>query len=153
MVPGAIDVNIDHINDSIRIGDGTDLLTVNPDGSINVVVQDSGIVSNLVSKYSEITAVASGSQINVVTYTVPAGMTAFVQKINVAATNIGIFEVLINGIVQDKGYTYFSGGMNLVFDFKEGLPLVATDNVVVRAVSNRPDPSNFNGRIQVLEIL
>jgi hypothetical protein len=36
-VTSAINVSVDHANDSIKVGDGTDFLAVNNDGSINVV--------------------------------------------------------------------------------------------------------------------
>jgi hypothetical protein len=36
--PLVVDINVSHINDSIKIGDGVDFLAVNADGSINAVV-------------------------------------------------------------------------------------------------------------------
>jgi len=39
---GAVEVAIDQATDSIKIGDGTDLMDVNPDGSINVVIVGGG---------------------------------------------------------------------------------------------------------------
>lgn len=39
---GAVEVAIDQTTDSIKIGDGTDLMAVNADGSINVVVSGGG---------------------------------------------------------------------------------------------------------------
>lgn len=42
VTPPDIEVNIDHVNDSIKIGDGTDLMAVNPDGSINTVTSGPG---------------------------------------------------------------------------------------------------------------
>lgn len=35
---GTISISISHLTDSIKIGDGTDFLAINPDGSINAVV-------------------------------------------------------------------------------------------------------------------
>jgi len=46
---GTVEVVIDHANDSIKIGDGTDLLAVNTNGSINVVPKDSS-GNNLLSQ-------------------------------------------------------------------------------------------------------
>jgi hypothetical protein len=37
-VTSAINVSVDHANDSIKVGDGTDFLAINNDGSINAVV-------------------------------------------------------------------------------------------------------------------
>lgn len=35
-VGGSVDLSISHLTDSIKIGDGVDILQINPDGSINV---------------------------------------------------------------------------------------------------------------------
>lgn len=40
--PLSIDVDLDHANDSVKIGDGTDFLAINADGSLNAVISDGG---------------------------------------------------------------------------------------------------------------
>jgi hypothetical protein len=61
----AIDLDIrdlTHVSDSIKVGDGTDLLAVNTDGSINVVVQED--VGVEVVHFDTAAAVASGATSN-----------------------------------------------------------------------------------------
>lgn len=61
----AIDLDIrdlTHVSDSIKVGDGTDLLAVNTDGSINVVIQED--VGTEVVDYDTAAAVAGGASSN-----------------------------------------------------------------------------------------
>lgn len=54
-VANEIDVAISHLTDSIRIGDGVDLLEVNPDGSINAVVTATDLdIRNIVATQDNI---------------------------------------------------------------------------------------------------
>lgn len=141
--------------DNIAIHDSQgDELAINPDGSINVNITTSnpGVVKTF---YNEVTAVVSGILTTVQTYTAPIGVASYLQKAEVSGENIATYTVLINGVVQDKKRTYFSGDFNLIFKFAEtgtGLPLVVGDIVTVKVIHNRPNASDFNSRIQVIEV-
>jgi hypothetical protein len=54
--------NLTHVSDSVKIGDGTDFLAVNTDGSINVVVQED--VGTEVVDYDTAAAIAGGATSN-----------------------------------------------------------------------------------------
>lgn len=54
--------DLTHVSDSIKVGDGTDFLAVNTDGSINVVVQED--VGTEVVNYNTAAAVAAGATTN-----------------------------------------------------------------------------------------
>lgn len=54
--------DVTHVSDSIKIGDGTDLLAVNSDGSINVVVQED--VGTEIVDFDSAPAIASGVSSN-----------------------------------------------------------------------------------------
>lgn len=61
----AIDLDvrdITHVSDSIKVGDGTDFLAVNTDGSINVVIQED--VGTEVVNYNTAAAIAAGASSN-----------------------------------------------------------------------------------------
>lgn len=49
---GTVDVTISHLTDSIKIGDGVDLLAVNPDGSINVNATIDSVANPLITNIS-----------------------------------------------------------------------------------------------------
>lgn len=61
-VTSAINVSVDHANDSIKIGDGTDFLAVNNDGSINVVATATDLdIRDLAFASDSVTAHQGGS--------------------------------------------------------------------------------------------
>lgn len=61
-VTSAINVSVDHANDSIKVGDGTDFLAVNADGSINAVVTATDLdIRNLSNATDSVTAHQGGS--------------------------------------------------------------------------------------------
>lgn len=61
-VTSAINVSVSHTDDSIKIGDGTDFLAINNDGSINAVVTATDLdIRNLSSGQDSVAAVQGGS--------------------------------------------------------------------------------------------
>lgn len=140
------------------VGTNGNTIEPNPDGSINVVIESipSSNVST-VSKFNEIVAVPSGSTTQLVTYTVPAGKSAVLQKAVVSGDNIGKYDLLINNIRQDTIRTMFGADLSITFDFtsgnENGLVLVAGDIVKVQVFNPRPYSADYNARIQVLEVI
>lgn len=154
---GSINANVE-VNaadgDNIAISDGTNTMSVNSDGSINVKIFDT--LGLLKTFYNEVTSVASSILTTIQTYTVPVSTTAYLQKINISGTNIATYDVLINGVLQEKKRTWFNDGLNTEFDFsdysKNGIPLITGDIVTVRVIHNRPSVGDFNSRVQVVEV-
>lgn len=61
-------------NDSVQIGDGDgNFLAVNPDGSLNVVIDTDPAIKVYVLEYNEISSVPAFTETPVITYTVPSG--------------------------------------------------------------------------------
>lgn len=166
VIPGGLEVKIEHQNDSVRLGDGVNFLTSTYDGgkvALDVAVLG-GIRSNsyplekglTVNSYNEITAVASGVDALVTTYTVPPGKAAYLSRIEYSGTNIAIYTVNINSQPQDKKRTNYAVSLNDSTIFNSngntGIPLVAGDEVdlVVRHVNN--SAGDFNARIEVIEV-
>lgn len=149
---GTVDVIIDAATgDNVAIGDstGANSLAVNPDGSINVVIDSTPGLG--VNKYNEVLAVASGAAQVINTYTVPAGKTASLTLIDVSGDNIAKYIVKIDGIPQDQKRTYFGNSFNLTFDFQNNLLLNPGQVVSVEVHNFRPTSSDFNSKILVLE--
>ena len=127
----------------------------NPDGSINVIVE-SGVTANpVINTYNQV-SVASGATVQIVTYTVPGGKTAILQRGAVSGENIGRYDIFINGAIQDTVRTMFGGDLTQMFDFTDGigfgLPLIAGDIVKIQVNNPRPYSANYNARIQILLI-
>lgn len=150
IVNADVDVSLVSTEDSVAIGDQDgNLLNINPDGSINVIVNTAGTGRSLASKYTEVTGIANGVTTLIGTFT--ATTNSFLQKIDFSGENIGEYELVIGGITQDKKRTYFSGGLNGCFDFNDGLSLLPGQVVQVYVVHYQPDVGDFNSRIQTLQ--
>jgi hypothetical protein len=133
--------------DNIAISDGVNTLDVNADGTIDVKVVPDGTVNSI---YAEVTSVASSTPTIVTSYI--AGIAGRLKRIDVAGTNIAMYEVMINSVVEDKKYTYFGNSLNTEFVFgTEGLLLGIGDTVEVQVTHLRPSLGDFNARIHVLE--
>lgn len=142
-----LDVNI--INSGLKITDGTDQLSINSDGSINVNVLTGGSTSTLVNTYNEVSNVATGVPTVIVSYT--AASAGALKSIDASGENIAEYIVYINSAIISKKRTYFSNGINCTFDFSNGIRLLPTDLVEIVVTHNRPSLSKFNANIIVLE--
>lgn len=145
-IAGPVDVIVDAAQDSIKISDGTDILAVNPDGSINTVTTISSGFA-LQNTYGEATSVPSSTPTTVVSVVAAAGNK--LRRVEAAGTNIARFEVKINGFVVAKKYTYFGGPFWVDFDFPDGLALNAADSVTVVATHSQTDVGDFNSNIML----
>lgn len=139
--------------DSIRIGDGTDELDINPDGSLPTTT-DLGEDETPINVYSESPSVASGAETAILTYVIPTGKIAFLYRADCSGENIARYQVRLNGNVIATRRTYFGGGLNTSFEFmtpnKRGLVLEAGDVLEIRVIHYRPDLADFEARSQLL---
>lgn len=149
VVNADIDVSLDATEDNVAIADPDgDFLAINADGSINVVLSATG-GAVLNTYYSEVTGIVSGITTLIASYTASTGN--LLQKIEFSGTNIAEYELIINGITQDKKRTYFGNSLNGIFDFNNGLSIPVGQTVEIYVIHNRPDVGDFNARIQILE--
>jgi hypothetical protein len=154
-LPVAFDGTISIGNVSI-IDDGN-TMTVNPNGSINVNVVESPVVGQTVkSLYNQVFNIGSGVETTLVTYTVPAGYTAILEKVSASGENIARFDVLYNNALFDTRRTYYGSPLTTDFDYTTGTAngfiLNSGDNIIIQVLHNRPYVGTFNARLQVLEM-
>jgi len=149
--------DVGDVADSTQIGDGVEILQINPDGSITVKLNPlppSNV--KVMSTFNEVSSVPSNTITTVATYTVPVAKIAILETVDVSGSNIGTYTVEVNGVVKDKKRTWFNGPMSERFDFRTtsggSVQLVAGD--VVRAVitHKRPTVGDFSAKIDVIEI-
>jgi hypothetical protein len=168
--PGQFEVSISHVDDSIRLGDGTtlftstssggktgldvsligpikitdgtDTLAINTDGSLNVNIVSSG--ASYLNVYNEATGVVAGVATVVVTYT--SAISTYLQQIMYAGKYPGMFELLVNSSVLAKQYSYFTN-LNGSFDFGRGLQINIGDVIQVKVTHNQLGLGNFNSNI------
>lgn len=127
---------------SVQITDGTDMLAINGDGSINVALTGGGVTS---VTYNEVTSVAASVLTTVATFV--AGSSVKLKHVEAAGTNIAYYEVVLNGSVVAKKYTYFGSALNVDFDFRDGIALTGGDTVLVRVQHTRTMSGDFNATI------
>lgn len=144
--------------DNIAIADrtGTRFLAINADGSLNAKLDDGSPDEHGVYTYGETPSpIAAGISTEIVSYTVPAGRKGWLEKIEGSGENIAEWEVLVNGVRIDFKRTWFSGGLNVGFDFirypDRGLELAPGDVVSVSVNHYRPAAGLFNARVQSVE--
>jgi len=133
-------------------------LNVNPDGSINVIVESiPSTNSTVVSTYNQVTSVAIGATVQIVSYTVPSGKQSVLQRCPVSGENVARYDLMIDSVTQDTVRTMFGGDLSQMFDFTSGndsgLVLNAGQTVVIQVYNARPSIADFEARIQVLEIM
>lgn len=150
--PGILEITLTAEDDSIAIGDGTNTLAVNPDGSINVVT--SAIAARISkSVFSESLNVPSSVETTIVNFVAASGVNTYLTKLVASGQNIAEYAVKVNGVVIDKKRTYYTGGFNVDFDFgMNGLQLSSGDLVSITVKHSSSGVGNFNGRIQVDEV-
>ena len=154
-LPVAFDGTVEIGNVSIVEGGNT--MKVNPDGSINVIVESvPSPNSQVISIYSEVPNVVSGSTTQLVTYTVPAGYQAVFQKCQVSGENIARYDLLIGGIAVDTIRTNFGGDLTKEFNWEtgndSGYVLSAGQVISTQVLHNRPYLGTFEARLQLLLI-
>lgn len=153
-----ISVDLDAASgDNVGISDGTDLLQVNPDGSINVQLVDDDPNDEIVNPYAEVLNVADGVPTDLLTYTVP-GDVAFAQMIRIEASgeNIAEYQLLLNGDEIGLKRSWWGGNLNIEFAFFSpkdvGYKLAAGDVILLRVTHYRPAAvAKFEARLQALE--
>lgn len=153
------EILISHLDDSIRIGDGTNLATITQVGSkyaLDVNIVNNSSISNYINKYAEITGVASGISTQIDSYTVPTGKKAFLQRVDLNGNNIAEYTISVNSSPVGKRTTYFTL-LSSTVDFNSsiealpGMQLLAGDIVKVEVLHNRSFVGNFNSRLQIIE--
>lgn len=121
-------------------------------GAPSTPVAPVGIVHSL---FSTILSVASASTATVLTYTVPINTTTYMLSIETSGTNIGTYDILLNGSPIARTRTYFSGPFVGLITFgqstADALQIVAGDIIEVQVTNFRPDAGDFEARFQYVE--
>lgn len=148
---GAFEVSINYAEDSISIGDDGNFLTINPDGSIDVNVINSSAGGELTAIYDEIDNVSSNILTTINNFTV--GSTSKLRSITASGSNIGTYQLEIDGDVIVKKRTYFGNSLDLSIDFPEGLPLAIGQILEFKVIHERPYIGDFNASFFIQEFL
>lgn len=145
------DPAIGDLHSSVRIGDGTNEVKVNADGSLNVVIPPSagGI---FVNQFSEISSVPSGSLTDILTYVVPVSYTGTLCRVEVGGNNVATYEIYKNTELKARIRTWFGTALTHTCEFSSGTSgpeLVAGDTIKIKVIHNRPFTGDFEARLQI----
>lgn len=150
-IEGDLEIALSATEDSVAISDGNDTLAVNSDGSINVtVLNTTEQPSNVVSFFDTATAVASGIETSIISYTAPIGKVTKLTRLEFGGENIAVYNLYLNNSIINRRRTFFGNALSLDMVFS-GLPLQEEDSVILKVLHNRPGTGNFEARIQVTE--
>lgn len=123
---------------------------------IRDILSGSSTTYTVANYYNSVSAVATGVETDVVTYTVPVSTTAKLLHCQFEGTNISLYKVKINGTTVAQYHTYFSGALNgkQIFEGGAGIgPEYAAGTIIkITTLHNRPNTGDFSGRIVVSEI-
>lgn len=141
----------------VSIVEGGNTMTVNPGGSINVNIVEAPVSGQTVKSFYGSNTVASAATVTLVSYTVPVGYTAVLERANASGGNVAQYTILINNVTFDLRRTMFGGDLTTDFDYttgtSNGYVLNSGDNIIIQVTNPRPMAAPFNARLQVLEIV
>ncbi len=145
---GSIAVDLDHANDSIKIGDGVDLWAINPDGSAKIsgttIIYDSGgtrsvnVLTNNALKISGSTTLNDGTNsVNILTNN--SLKISGTTQIGDGTNNVTIFS---NNALKISGSTQISDGTNIVG--------IVGDHLKISGITSIQNVSVSGNSLQVL---
>jgi hypothetical protein len=142
--------------DSVKVGDGTEIIEVNPDGSINVnLVQSQSSNEEVKNVFASINNVVAAAETTIVAYTVPVNRVAYLQRVEFSGANIGRYRLYVDSVSIASKRTHhgsgLSGEINFIGGSKEGLFLSSNTLVQLRIQHSRNPINEFDGRVQILE--
>lgn len=120
--------------------------------NVNVVSTTPSFPQQTLSTFSELNGVAIGSTVTVLSYTVPAGLTLFLNKVLVSSNTISQLDLEFNSVTNARkrlSYTLF----NETFDYSlngniGGYQLASGTIVTVVATNLGNAPADFNATLQ-----
>lgn len=127
--------DLSHSQDSVKIGDGTDFLAVNTDGSINVNIVDAS-PGTAINDYNTASAVAGGGTSNH-DYTSTGNF--YLNQIHASGSGKMKIEVLVNAVSK---FVFFSSTANPNMDITLANPILATTGQVVRIIRTNKEGSS-----------
>lgn len=121
--------------------------------NVNVVSTTPSFPQQTLSNFSEVASVAMGATVTILSYTVPAGLTLYLNKILVSSDGIAQMDLEFNGMTNARKYLSYTL-FNETFDYSlngniGGYELVS--GTVVTVVGTNLSPStvaNFNATLQ-----
>lgn len=124
--------DLTHATDSVKVGDGTDFLAVNTDGSINVKIVD-GSPGTAINVYNTASAIAGGASS---THTYTSTGNFYLTQIEASASGKMKIEVQVNGTTR---FVQFNSTSDANLSIKLTNPILATSGQTVTVIRTNRD--------------
>ena len=119
--------DLTHVSDSIKIGDGTDFLSINTDGSINVKISDT-TPGTPINNYNTVANVAGGATS---THTYTSTGNFYLTQVESTGSGKMKIEVQVNGTTR---FVQFNSTSNPNMTIKLSQPILATTGQTVTVI-------------------
>lgn len=138
---------------SIQDTSGQPLSSDNGALNVNVLSTNPSFPQETLSTFSELSLVASGATVTLLTYTVPVGATLYLNKVLISSDAIAVMDLEFDGVTNARkrlSYTVF----NETFDYGlngniGGYKLVSGTVITVVGTNLSPGAvANFNATLQ-----
>lgn len=124
--------DLTHVSDSIKVGDGTDFLAVNSDGSINVKISDAS-PGTAVNSYNTAAAVAAAASS---THTYTSTGNFYLSQIEASASGKMKIEVQVNSVTK---FVQFNSTAETNMSIILSQPILATTGQTVTVIRTNRD--------------
>jgi len=102
--------------------------------------------TDTINFFNSVSSVASSNLTTILTRTVPVGKTLYLSAIEFGGENIARYDVIIDGNLEGRRRTYFSGPLSDEFFF-DRFRVTEGKVVELKVYHERPEVGDFEGRI------
>lgn len=124
--------DLTHVSDSIKLGDGTDFLAINTDGSINVAIVDAS-PGTAVNDYNTVASVAAAGSS---THTYTSTGNFYLQQIEASASGKMKIEIQVNGTTR---FVQFNSTSETNMSITLTNPILVTNTQTVTVIRTNRD--------------
>lgn len=117
-------------------------------GALDVNVVSSAANGITLSNYNEVTNVAMGATVSILSYTVPSGQTLNVSQILTSSDSIGIVVIELDGIINSKIRFSYATGYNESLNYYNYEAVAGTVLNIFGTNSSLQGVASFNATLQ-----
>lgn len=117
-------------------------------GALDVNIASSTTNGTTLSNYNEVTNVAMGATVSILSYTVPTGQTLNVSQILTSSDSIGVVVIEMNGAVNGKIRFSYATGYNESVNYNNYEAVAGTVLTILGTNNSLQGVASFNATLQ-----
>jgi len=106
------------------------------------------------NEFDSVIAVASGSETEILSYTVPVGKALYLLLVQASGNNVATYSVYVDASLVAKNRTYFGGSLGVDMPFGvpslSGYKINSGSVISVTGIHNRPMLGDFEARLSAI---